>query len=59
MKNLEFPTEDKSTGFVNPTFEEKLQKILSKIYENRIHLSYKDLDKLSEYTQLKEYHYNF
>ena len=56
MKNLEFPKKDKSTGFVNPSFEEKLKNILYQIYQNRVHLSYKDLDELSKYTYLKEYH---
>ncbi len=56
MKSIEFPKKDKTTGFVNPSFEEKLSKILKQIYENRMHLSYKDLDELNNYTQLKEYH---
>ncbi len=53
---MNFPKKDKSTGFVNPAFEEKLKDILSKIYTNRVHLSYKDLDELRSYTELKEYH---
>ena len=56
MKKLEFPPKDKATGYVNSAFEERLSKILKQIYSNRIHLSYKDLDELNNYTQLKEYH---
>ncbi len=58
MKKFDFFKKTKpKTGYtVNPAFEELLEEVLTKIYDNRVHLSYKDLDKLKEYTELKEYH---